>query len=143
MWGHLTFLLLVSTVPSVPSSFSLVLCPHRHSSLVLVCHGDLASRSYDRVGHKYPHRLASCWSHTPPGCPSCLPSHSPHILTTCPFPQAPSSQLQNQAWPHAPKEGHLCLMRVPARPGTAVLCQAFAPRSQRPRGGLGQAPSPA
>ena len=77
------------------------------------------------------------------GWPSCLPSHCPHILTSCPFPQAPPHQLQKQAWLHTPKEGRLCLVSIPKGPGTAVLCQEFAPGSQQPRGGLGQVPSPA
>lgn len=109
----------IHTVPPVPFSFSLVaitiLRPHRHSFLVLGAMVTWLPDSCDGIRHKHPERLASCWVHIP------LAQPKPHILTTCPIPP----QLQTQAWSPTPKEGHLCLMSIPVRPGIAVLCQEF------------------
>ena len=140
--GYLTFLVLVSTpshvyhstTPLLPSPSSILIDTLLWSSLpwlpglqtAVTGAGTNTCRAWPPAGHTHTSR----W----PFWPRLSPHNSDHRLLH------PSSKTKLA---HTPTEGHSCPISVPARPGTAVLCQEFAPGSQWPRGGLGQAPSPA
>lgn len=105
------------------------------------------------VRHKHPRRLASCWWHAPLGCPSCLPSRRPHILTPGPFPEALPWQLRAELAPllRTAAVSHerasqgcdscapsgICLRQEASGPGRLgrrpALPRRGAPPSRRPR----------